>query len=139
MRTPVLATLAALCLAGPATIAYAQPAPPPGPGGASPPPPYHEAWMRGSGEWRQRMMEHRPFAPGTFALFYRQADKQLTSADVGTIAQAILLWHGNHTWKVADVGTGPDGTLQWAYTAPDGTVIARFGMDPHTGHISRLG
>lgn len=84
-------------------------------------------------------MMHRPFMPGTFALFYRQADKQLTTADVSTIAQAILLWHGNHIWKVANVGPGPDGTIQWAYTAPDGTVIARFDMDPHTGYITRIG
>lgn len=129
MRKSVLGMLAALSLAGAATTAYAQPAPPPA---------HHESWMR-PGEWRERMMEHRPFVPGTFALFYRQADKQLTTADVGTIAQAILLWHGNHTWKVADIGPGPDGSVQWAYTAPDGTVIARFGMDPHTGRITRIG
>ncbi len=129
MRKSVLGMLAALSLAGAATTAYAQPAPPPGPGAASPPPAHREPWMR-PGQWRERMIMHRPFMPGTFALFYRQTDKQLTTADVGTIAQAILLWHGNHTWKVSGVSAGPDGTLQWAYTAPDGTVIARFDMDP---------
>jgi hypothetical protein len=139
MRKSVLGALAALSLAGAATIAAAQPAPPAGPGGAPPPPPHQERWMRGPAEWRERMMMRRPFRPGTFALFYRQVDKQLTSADVTTIAQAILLWHGNHTWKVTGVGSGPDGTIQWAYTAPDGTVIARFGIDPHTGRITRLG
>jgi hypothetical protein len=138
MRKSVLGMLAALSLAGAAATAYAQPAPPPGPG-AAPPPSHQERWMRGPAEWRERMMMRRPFMPGTFALFYRQADKQLTTADVGTIAQAILLWHGNHTWKVANVGPGPDGTIQWTYTAPDGTIIARFDMDPHTGQITRIG
>ena len=138
MRKPLLAALAALSLLGTAATASAQPASPPGEG-TPPPQPHHEPGMHGPGEWRERMMMHRPFMPGTFALFYRQADKQLTSADISTIAQAILLWHGNHTWKVTGVGPGPDGTIQWTYTAPDGTVIAKFDMDPHTGYVTRIG
>jgi hypothetical protein len=84
--------------------------------------------------WRRR-----PFAFGTFALFHPPTDRQLTTADVQTIAQALLLWNGNHTWKVTDVASGPDGQIVFTYAAPDNTVIARFAVDPHTGRLSRIG
>src|SRR5205823_7165634 len=84
----------------------------PGPGG-----------MRGM-HWRQRMREmgmhemgrgamgHGHLAgPGTFALFYQQADRQLSAADVQKIAEAFLLWHGNHSWKVVNVAEGADNTV----------------------------
>jgi hypothetical protein len=81
----------------------------------------------------------RPFAPRTFALFYPPADRQLTPGDVQKIAEAFLLWNGNHTWKVIDVGAGADGQVGFAYAAPDGTVIARFTMDAKTGRFTRTG
>ena len=43
-------------------------------------------------------------SPGTFALIYRQQDRKLTPPDVQKIAEAFLLWHGNHTWKVVERG-----------------------------------
>ena len=39
----------------------------------------------------------------TFALVYRQEDRKLTPPDVQKIAEAFLLWNGNHSWKVVDV------------------------------------
>ena len=39
----------------------------------------------------------------TFALIYRQQDRQLGPPDVQKIAEAFLLWNGNHSWKVIDV------------------------------------
>ncbi|HEY6432041.1 MAG TPA: hypothetical protein VIZ17_08655 [Acetobacteraceae bacterium] len=88
---------------------------------------------------RMEAWHRRPFAFGTFALFHPPADRQLTTADVQTIAQALLAWNGNHTWKVADVAAGPDGNIAFTYAAPDNTVIARFSVDPHTGRLSRVG
>ncbi len=86
-------------------------------------------------EWRQR----RPFTPGTFSLFFNRGDRQLGPGDVVSIAQALLLWNGNHTWKVTDVAPGPDDTVLFAYATPDGTVIARFAMNSHTGRLFRIG
>ncbi len=80
-----------------------------------------------------------PFAPGTFGLFYRQPDKQLSAADVQEIAQAILLMNGEHDWKVTQVQPGPDHQVSFAFATADGTVIAKFAMDQATGRISRTG
>ena len=46
-----------------------------------------------------------------FALVYRQADRQLAPADVQKIAEAFLLWNGNHTWKVTDVAATDAGPI----------------------------
>ncbi len=84
-------------------------------------------------------MHRREGMAGTFALFYPTADRQLGPQDVQIIAQAILLWHGNHTWHVSDIAPGPDDTIQFAYTAGDNTPIARFTINVHTGRITRVG
>ncbi|HET8997365.1 MAG TPA: hypothetical protein VFN42_11930 [Acetobacteraceae bacterium] len=141
MRKTVIAAVTALAVTGLGAgtlVANAQPAPPPGPpagpgfGGPPGPHPHWHAWMHHRGE------EHRPFAPGTFALVHRQADRHLSPSDVQTIAQAFLLWNGNHSWKVVDVAPGPDGKIGFAYATQQGGVIARFTMDPHNGHVARV-
>jgi hypothetical protein len=146
MRKQILIAAAVLSLAGVAgggAVAMAQnAAPPPAAGPEAPPPPpggphEHGGWHH-HGPMDRRMGE-RPFMPGTFSLFYHQGDKQLSQADVQQIAQAILLWNGQHGWKVADVQTAPDHSVNFSYTAPDGTVIAKFSMDQQTGRITRTG
>lgn len=152
MRKSILAAIAAISLAGGAggaVMAIAQPAPqlapqlapagPPAPGGPGP-----MGWMQERMGWmhhhgREEMERRMPFAPGTFALFARKDDRQLTPSDVQTIAQALLVWHGNHTWKVTDIAPGQDGSVRFTYAAPDGTVIAQFAVDTKTGRISRVG
>lgn len=140
MRKTVIAAVTALAIAGVGAgslIANAQPAQPPGPPGpdfAGPHGP-HPHW----GAWMHRMRERaRAFDPGTFALVYRHADRHLSPADVQTIAQAFLLWHGNHSWKVVDVASTQDGKIGFAYATQQGGVIARFAMDPHSGRIQRV-
>jgi hypothetical protein len=99
---------------------------------------WHPGWMNRMHEMMAMRGMHRPFAPGTFALFPRDVDRHLSGADAQKIAEALLLWHGNHSWKVADVVENPD-TVGFAYTAPDGTVIARFTIQRKTGRIARVG
>lgn len=157
MRKTVLAAVAASAVTGAAAgslvqLAAAQQTPPASPAMENPVAPEPRPGMLG----RELMLEHRgwmhrmhgmmpgmrggPFAEhGPLALFYETADKQLTSADVQKIAEAILLRHGNHSWKVTNVADAPDNTVGFAYAAPDGTVIARFSMDRRTGHLTRLG
>lgn len=79
------------------------------------------------------------FAPGTFGLFYPIIDKHLSPADVQQIAQALLLWQGNHSWKVADVQQAPGGEVSFAFATPEGSVIARFEVNQATGRIARVG
>jgi len=109
------------------------PPPPPGPGGA--------AWsgpgdmrphMRGA-MWRMHQMEK------TWGLFFNQQDKNLSDSDVQVLAEAILLVHGNHAWKVVDVADAADGQATFAYATADGSVIARFEIDRHSGRIMRIG
>ena len=85
-----------------------------------------------------RLVEGRP-APRTFALVYRQQDRALAPADVQKIAEGFLLWNGNHTWKVVDVAPAADGSIGFALATPEGSVIARFAMDPHSGRVTRAG
>ena len=142
MRKTIVAAVTALSLAGigaGAMIANAQPAPPPAPGAA----PGFEGPRGPHPHWGERMRHmregHGPFGgPGTFALLYRHADRQLSPADVQTIAQAFLLWHGNHSWKVVDAAPTQDGKIGFAYATPQGGVIARFTMDPHSGKVARI-
>lgn len=149
MRKTVLGAVTALAIAagGGALIAYGQPAPPAGPAPdgpalSAPQPPPGGGWMqwhRRPGEWRQGMMRRRWHLARTFALFFRPADRQLTPPDVQKIAEAFLLWNGNHTWKVIDVAPASDGQVSFAYASPDNTVIARFSMDTKTGRLTRTG
>src|ERR1700739_4425411 len=102
MRQTLLAAAAAFVIGGIATgavLSQAQPAPPPAQETGAPPPLRPD--MMG---WRHHMMREgmrgRRFNPRGFALIYRQPDRNLAPADVQKIAEAFLLWNGNHTWKV---------------------------------------
>jgi len=138
MRKTILIAVTAFVMGGAATgalIATAQPAPPPPGGpGMDGTPPHHPmmGWM------------HRHHGPGpggqmTFALVYRQKDRNLSPADVQKIAEAFLLWRGNHTWKVTGVTPEADGAIAFSLSSPEGSVIASFTMDPHTGQVTRTG
>lgn len=144
MRRTYLAALTALTLtligAG-AGAAVAQPVPPaagPGPDGG---PPHHMMdWMRhhmGGDRDGMRDGSRGPINPRDLGLVFGQADKQLTPADVQKIAEAFLLWRGNHTWKVTEVKAVDDKAIGFALSLPDGAVVARFTMDPHTGRVTR--
>ena len=153
MRKTILTTLAVLAIGGAATgtmIAYAQPGPPPappgtdGPGGPPGGPPgmmgMMGAWMRhgppgGPGGPRGGPIEGGPRA---FALIYPQKDRKLTPPDVQKIAEAFLLWHGNHTWKVVEVAPAADDDIKFGIATPEGSVIAHFTMDAHTGRVARV-
>ena len=137
MRQTILAAAAAFVIGGAVTgavLSQAQPAPPPQHelDGAPPPRP-------GMMGWRHGMMHNRPFNPRDFALIYRQEDRQLAPADVQKIAEAFLLWNGNHTWKVTNINSAADGAIGFSLTTPEGSVVAKFTMDPHTGRIHRVG
>lgn len=140
MRKLMLATVAVLAIGGATTgilIANAQPAPPSLGADGGPPPP-RGPWMGG---WMHRM--HDRHGPGpmarTFALVYRQEDRKLTPPDVQKIAEGFLLWNGNHSWKVVDVAAAGDGAIGFGLATPEGSVIARFTMDPHSGRVTRAG
>jgi len=83
--------------------------------------------------------EHMRAMAQTWGLFFEQKDKNLSNSDVQTLATAILLVHGNHAWKVADVTDAADGSVSFAFTTADGAVVARFSMDRHTGRLTRIG
>jgi hypothetical protein len=146
-KSAVLAVAAALAIAAGTTgalVARAAPPPPPGPadGGPGGPPggphwgPHGGPWMHHHGFWHH----HRPLiTPGTFALLYHPANREITTADVQTIATGFLRWNGNHSWKVVDVQQMSDGQIGFAYATPDNTVIARFTIDSRTGRIKRVG
>jgi hypothetical protein len=120
--------------------------PPAGPMGAMPPPPPAPMGWAGRPDmhpgmgpdmrdamWRMHQMER------TWGLFFNQRDKNLSNGDVQVLAQAILLVHGNHDWKVIDVADAADGQVTFAYGTADGSVIARFSIDRHSGRITRIG
>jgi hypothetical protein len=130
-------TPAAAPTATPMPVPDAPPPPPRGPMGAMPPPPGPMGWdardgMRGA-QWRMHEMVH------TWGLFFNQRDKNLSNNDVQVLAEAILLVHGNHDWKVTNVADAADGQATFAYATGDGSVIARFSIDRHTGRITRIG
>jgi hypothetical protein len=83
--------------------------------------------------WRMHQMEQ------TWGLFFNQRDKNLSNNDVQVLAEAILLVHGNHNWKVIDVADAADGEATFAFATADGSVIARFEIDRHSGRIVRIG
>ena len=88
----------------------------------------HEG-MRRPGPWMQRMRQ--------FALIYPTTDRNLSGADVQKIAEAFLLFNGNHSWKVTEVKEAPD-QVSFAFATPDGAAIAHFTMDRHTGRPERV-
>jgi hypothetical protein len=139
MRKTILTAIAVLAIGGTATgimIAQAQTAPPPPGVGAPPPPdgPRFTGWMQRMHQWRDG---RGPMNRQTFALVYQQEDRKLTQADVQKIAEAFLLWRGNHTWKVVNVAAVSDAAIGFSLATQDGSVIASFTMDPHTGRITR--
>ena len=142
MRKTILGAVAVLAIgvtgAG-VLIADAQPAPPPAAQDVSPQParPHWMGWMRGQQSRTAR--ERRLGGLRTFALVYRQEDRKLAPADVQKIAEGFLLWNGNHSWKVVEVVPAPDGSIGFALATSDGSVIARFAMDPHSGRVTRAG
>ncbi len=83
--------------------------------------------------WRMRQMEQ------SWGLFFNQRDKNLSNSDVQVLAEAILLVHGNHSWKVIDLADAADGGVTFAYATADGSVIARFEIDRHSGRMVRIG
>jgi hypothetical protein len=134
MRKTILTALAVLTIGGAASgvlIANAQPAPPAGMEGRP-----GMGWMqRGEdGHRGERMRRMR-----TFGLIYPQEDRKLTPPDVQKIAEAFLLWNGNHSWKVVEVAPTADGDIGFALATQEGSVIARFTMDPHTARVTRTG
>jgi hypothetical protein len=143
MRKPILGAVAALAIFGTGAgvlIANAQPAPPPAnqDGPPSPDRPHWMGWTMRGQQWRAAR-NGRPAGPRTFGLIYRQQDRQLAPADVQKIAEGFLLWNGNHSWKVVEVAPAPDGSIGFALATPEGSVIARFAMDPHSGRVTRAG
>ncbi len=91
--------------------------------------------QQGGAGWHRHAMERMR----TFALLYRPDDRHLAPDDVQKIAEAFLLWSGNHTWKVTNVAAGADNAIGFTVAAPDGTVIAKFNMDSKTGRVTRTG
>lgn len=95
----------------------------------------------GQGAWGERMRERhgrRAEMMRLFALVDRAEDRALTPPDVQKIAEAFLLWNGNHSWKVVNVK--PDGdVIGFDLATAEGSVIARFTMDPKTARLSRRG
>ncbi|MDE2516559.1 MAG: hypothetical protein KGL12_11075 [Rhodospirillales bacterium] len=143
MKKPALIALAAATAigvgsAGLVVRANAEPPPPPPAGAPHPGGPH---W--GPGMMHPHWMHHhgmRPmFEPGTFALLFHPADRQLTTADVQKIAEGFLAWNGNHSWKVVDVKADGDREIGFSFAASDGTVIAKFDIDRHSGRIKRIG
>ena len=64
-----------------------------------------------------------------------RGDRKLTPPDVQKIAEAFLLWNGNHSWKVIDVAPAPDGTIGFALA-----TAGRLGDRPlHDGPAHRPG
>ena len=137
MRRTVLTFLVGLIIgAAAAGILIAQAQPPPPPGMRGPPwRPHWMGWMRGGPEGPGG--PGRPGMMRNFALVYPQEDRKLTPPDVQKIAEAFLLWNGNHTWKVAEVAPASDGAIGFVLATQEGSVIARFTIDPHSARVTR--
>jgi hypothetical protein len=144
MRSALMTAVAAFVAGGLATgaaLSFAQQAPAPGghppmqmagPGGPD------GGWMHHHGGFH-----HANGGPAhglrAFALVYRQQDRNLTPPDVQKIAEAFLLFNGNHSWKVTDVAASADGSIGFSMATQEGAVIAKFTMDPHTAKLTRVG
>ncbi len=74
--------------------------------------------------------------PATIGLLYTAPDRKLSQDDVRRIAEAFLLWHGNHEWRVTQLASDADHVTFSIATAQN-TVIAGFSMDRHTGMLNR--
>jgi hypothetical protein len=93
--------------------------------------------LPGPGPGPMGMMPAHPHRED-FGLFAEVPDKKLTPADVRAIASAILLMHGNHSWKVADVTAEPDKSIKFSFVTAHDDVVASFAVDPVSGHIRRV-
>ncbi len=136
MRHPLFAVVAAFVAGGIATgaaLSFAQPRPPTTAAEVLPPPTDRGGWGHGPGPMGGRAETMR-----SFALVYTQQDRALSPADVQKIAEAFLLWHGNHAWKVTDVAAQADGAIMFTMATADGATIAKFTMDPHTARLQRV-
>ena len=116
-------------------IARAQPAPAQAPTAMESRPPW-TGWMH---RGRDRQQGDGMRGLRTFALIHPQEDRNLAPPDVQKIAEAFLLWRGNHTWKVVEVAPAADGGIGFALATQEGSVIARFTMDPHSARVTRTG
>jgi len=142
MRKTLLATVGAALIGSAGTgalMAYAQPAPPPAPDVDGAPPAPHPGWGGWLHRWGHGPDGRGPGGPGTFALVFRQGDRNLSPSDVKTIAEGFLLWNGNHDWKVTDVAPAGDNAVGFALATKEGAVVARFTIDRHTGKVTRTG
>jgi hypothetical protein len=140
MRQTILAALAAFVIGGVATgavLSQAQPTPPAPPSSAPVGMADHDP--HGMMGWMHLPGHDGRFHRRDFALIYRHPDRQLTTADVQKIAEAFLLWNGNHTWKITDVAATADGPIGFSISTPEGSVVAKFTMDPHSGRLHRIG
>ena len=134
MRKTIMLALAAASVAGaglglapmPADAQGAPPPPAPGMegrpgmgrpmmGGMPHGPMEREGWRHMGGGMMHRMR--------AFSLIYPAPDRALSGPDVQKIAEAFLLFNGNHSWKVTEVTEEPNRVL-FALATPDGTAIA---------------
>ena len=142
MRRIILTAAAAFIVGGISTgavLSQAQPAPPQQVDGTPPAGHGPAAWDHRPDQNGPHPWMHRLHALRTFGLIYRQPDRQLTPADVQKIAEGFLLWNGNHSWKVTDVAPVSDGAVAFSLSTPEGSTVAKFTMDPHSGKITRVG
>jgi hypothetical protein len=123
---------------GPAAASAGPMQPPPPPPGM-PPMGYGQRGFGPGPGMPPPFMERMRHMAATWGLFYNQRDKNLSNADVQILAEAILLVHGNHDWKVVNVADGENGRATFSYATADGSVIARFAVDRETGRLSRIG
>jgi hypothetical protein len=70
-------------------------------------------------------------------LVYTAPDRKLTAGDVQKIAEAFLLWHGNHGWRVTSLTDDAD-RVSFAIATEQNAVVATFSMNRHTGALTRL-
>ena len=139
MNRTILSTLAAASVAGLGGYTFgnhagAQSAPagsdqpaasPPGSGGIG-----GRRWaLRPQITDREERRNRRVVWSRSWGLFYLQANRNLSGADVQTLAQALLLRHANHIWKVANVAQNQDDTVSFAFASGNGDIIARFARD----------
>jgi hypothetical protein len=142
MRNTIAAAVVSFVLGGITTgvlLAQAQTAPPPADAPGGRPDGFMGHGRDGRmGGWMHEHHAHRMEMMRRFALVYRAEDRKLTPPDVQKIAEAFLLWNGNHSWKVLNVKAAGD-VIGFDLGASDGSVIASFTMDPKTGHVDRKG
>lgn len=135
----------AALIGGGLALAVAQPAPPPGgpgmmdqmphgPGGMMPP---HGPGMGPAG-WAHHAWRRAPMGGPMGGLVFTAKDRALSGADVQKIAEAFLLFKGNHSWKVTEVAEQDAANVAFALATQNGDVIARFTMDRHDGRVRRV-